>query len=450
MSRTRPLRANLLFVLVCLAAIPLGANRPWAWIALALLAGLLLLWQAAGDLAELDEARKDLRALGLAPWLFLAVAVWVFLQTADWLPAAWLHPAYGALDVPGRVSVWPERTAQFGLRLLAYGMIFWMALRAGRDVALARRGLAVFAVFSSALAVYGLTLALLGSETLLWFDKWAMRGYVTATFVNKNSYATYAGLGLLVNLVLLLDSLKHLWRRESMTRRVAARLWLTALATSALPWLLGVLLTGTALLATASRGGFLATVAGTLVLLLALLIAWRGRFALPLALALLLPVFAFLLWNASEAVLLRLADSDVSSELRTTVYQRLLRAIEDAGALGTGFGGFQEAFRPYKSEALGAFTWDLAHSTYLENALELGWPAALALLLAILGPVVRCAKALRTRRRRVHFAALGLGASALVGLHATVDFSLQMPAIAAAYALLLGLCWAQAWPTSRA
>lgn len=450
MKRSRPLLANLLFWLVCLAAIPLGANRPWAWILLALLTGILLLWQAACDFTEPDEARRDLRALGFAPWLFLAVLVWVFFQTVEWLPAAWRHPAYTALDAPGSVSVWPERTAQFGLRLLAYGAIFWMALRAGRETALAQRGLAVFALFSSALAVYGLTLALLGSETILWFDKWAMRGYVTATFVNKNSYATYAGLGFLVNLALLLNDLKHLRGDDSRSRRTAARLWLTTLATSALPWILGMLLTGTALLTTASRGGFLAACLGTVVLLLALLIARRGRFALSFAAALLLPLFVFLLWNASETVLLRLADSDVSSELRTTVYQRVWRAIEDAGALGAGFGSFQEAFRPYKTEALGGFTWDLAHSTYLENALELGWPAALALLLAVLGPILRCAKALRVRRRRLHFAALGLGASAAVGLHATVDFSLQMPAIAAAYALLLGLCWAQAWPTSRA
>ena len=453
MTGGRTLRAHALFALVCLAAIPLGSNRPWAWIVLALASGLLLLWQAAGDLADSDTAGADLRALGLAPWLFLAVVVWVFLQTVAWVPGAWRHPAYDALDVSGasgRISVWPERSAQFGLRLLAYGMLFWMALRAGRDIALARRGLAVFALFSSALALYAIVLALLGSETILWFDKWAMRGYVTATFVNKNSYATFAGLGLLVNLAVLLDSVSHLLRRDSLPRRAAVRLWLTTLSTTAVPWLLGALLTGTVLLMTASRGGFIATGFGAVVLLLALSVGRRARLALPLSVAVLLPLFAFLLWNASDAVLHRLADSDFASELRTTVYRQVLRAIGDAGMLGTGLGSFQEAFRPYKTEALGGFTWDLAHSTYLENALELGWLAASALVLAVLGPVLRCARALGERRRRLHFAALGLGASALVGLHAAVDFSLQMPAIAAAYALLLGLCWAQAWPTSQA
>lgn len=449
MSRAQALLAAALFGLVCLAALPLGANRPWAWIALPCLAALLFCWQGVLDLLRTPEAALDLRKLALAPWLFLGVLLWIFAQTLGWVPESWRHPAYLDLEAAGSISVWPERTAQFGLRLLGYGLIFWIALRCGRDAALARRGLGVFAAFVSLLSCYGLVLALVGSETLLWFDKWAMHHYVTATFVNKNSFATYAGLGFLVNLALTIEALKPAMAIPATNRKVALRRWLHAVYASAWPWLVGCLLCGSALLATASRGGFLATVFGTAVLLLALFSASRSRAVLPLALGVLLPVAVFLLWNASGEVLLRLGETEFGSDLRSTVYDRVLQAIADAGALGSGAGSFQEAFRPYKTEALGGFTWDLAHSSYLENAMELGWAAALALVLAIAGPVYRCFAALRERRRRRYFGAVGLAATVLVGLHATVDFSLQMPAIAAAYALLLGLAWAQSWPSER-
>jgi len=43
----------------------------------------------------------------------------------------------------------------------------------------------------------------------------------------------------------------------------------------------------------------------------------------------------------------------------------------------------------------------------------------------------------------------GLAATALVACHALVDFSLQIPAVAAWFATLLGLGYAQSWSSAR-
>jgi hypothetical protein len=43
------------------------------------------------------------------------------------------------------------------------------------------------------------------------------------------------------------------------------------------------------------------------------------------------------------------------------------------------------------------------------------------------------------------FPATGAAASALVGVHATVDFSLQLPAVAMLYATIMGVACAQAY-----
>ncbi|MFV3078091.1 hypothetical protein [Niveispirillum fermenti] len=60
--------------------------------------------------------------------------------------------------------------------------------------------------------------------------------------------------------------------------------------------------------------------------------------------------------------------------------------------------------------------------------------------------LARCAIGLVRRRRNQIFPAVALAATTLLGLHGVVDFSLQMPAVAATYAFLLGLGFAQSFP----
>ena len=93
--------------------------------------------------------------------------------------------------------------------------------------------------------------------------------------------------------------------------------------------------------------------------------------------------------------------------------------------------------------------WDYAHNTYLELAHELGLPAAAALLLAQGLVVRRLWRGAAERRRNRWPACVGLGAAAAAGLHALLDFSLQMPAAAALFAMLLGIGWAQSHPTGH-
>ena len=72
-------------------------------------------------------------------------------------------------------------------------------------------------------------------------------------------------------------------------------------------------------------------------------------------------------------------------------------------------------------------------------------PAALALFAAIGGLAVVCLRGVRRRHRDWAYPALGVAASVLVGVHALLDFSLQIPAVAILYACIMGVGCAQAW-----
>ena len=130
------------------------------------------------------------------------------------------------------------------------------------------------------------------------------------------------------------------------------------------------------------------------------------------------------------------------------VYALLEKSIVENSWLGVGYGSFEESFRLYRDETITGH-YDKAHNTYLENIFELGMLPALALFLAIILPALVCVRGVWVRRRDWLYPALGVAASVLVGAHALVDFSLQIPAVALTYALIMGAAVAQSIPTRK-
>jgi O-antigen ligase len=209
--------------------------------------------------------------------------------------------------------------------------------------------------------------------------------------------------------------------------------------------LTGLLLMVAALILTHSRGGFVATLAGVIALLALLDRRARGGRASSRALVVsALAVAGIGFYLTSEVLLDRINRTDITTEERLAVFANVNRAIGDNPVLGFGYGTFADSFRLYdQNEA--AVHYDRAHNTWLENAFELGLPAALALYLALGGLALTCWRGVRRRHRDWVFPATGVAASLLVGLHATVDFSLQLPAVAMSYALVMGVACAQSY-----
>jgi O-antigen ligase len=144
----------------------------------------------------------------------------------------------------------------------------------------------------------------------------------------------------------------------------------------------------------------------------------------------------------------RLMATDVEHEQRLKVYELTLDAIEAAPLMGTGYGTFPEVFPFYRTQDIRAVYFK-AHSTYLENALELGIPAALALAGVIAGLFLLNLRGLRRRRRDAIYPCLGASATVLVAAHSIPDFSLQIPAVAITYSFIMGICCAQSWSGRR-
>ncbi|WP_207459213.1 O-antigen ligase family protein [Azospirillum sp. SYSU D00513] len=446
---------RLLLALVLLAPLPLGSNRPWAWSLLAIAVGILLLVWCACSLTGRARAPVPLKRLLPVALPFMLVVIWAFVQSLPLIPLAWWHPLWGeaaqalGLPVAGGVSIDPAMTHAAILRLFTYAGVFWLAVQLGRERARAREAIVAVAVAGCVYAAYGLAMHFSGWERILWIEKWAYVGDLTATFVNRNAYGAYAGIGVLCCAALFMHALRP--PRPGETRRVFD---LTeTMLVRALPFLVGAVVIGSALLLSHSRGAFLATGFGLFVLLLAVAAGRLVRPRVVFAVGLLIAALGIGVVGVSgEGTVERLAYTVAqgTDHDREELYRLTVDAIEDAPWTGHGLGTFLPAFRMYRDTALPAPTvWDYAHNIHLETAMDLGLPAAAMMALALAVVVATCMRGLVTRRRDQIYPAIAIAAALLTGAHGLVDFSAQMPAIAVTLALLLGVGYAQSWRTAE-
>jgi len=453
--------ANVLFwallVTVGLAPFPLASNRPWAWGLLGVSVGLQLVAFALGSLFGKGLVQLEWRRYGALLIAFTAFILWAFVQLAGWTPAAWHNPLWSEASavlggpLKGAIAVDPGAARETILRLLTYAGVFFLAVHLCRARERAELALWSLAVAGVIYAVYGLIMELGHFELVLWYEKWAYRGSLTSTFVNRNSFAAYCGLALIATLALLYHvSDKSL--RYGIFSRFGLLHFVETAAIGPYLLLVSAVVIATALLFTQSRGGFVATIVGLVTLVVAMYLTRRQRAIggrLPITLLALLVAAAVLLSFSGSDLLGRMSDYAGNETGRGAIYALTLQAIGDHPLLGIGLGGFHDIFQMYRDSRLDfeVATFDRAHNTYLELALEAGIPAFLVMLGILIAIVVVSARGLITRQRDVVYPAAGIGASALLALHSAVDFSLQIPAIAVAYALLMGVAYAQSFST---
>jgi hypothetical protein len=441
-----------LLLLAVLAPLPLGSNREWSWSLCALIAGALtLVWSLARWPRPQHVATLPHGSITLA---FLLVLGWVVVQALLWTPGSWHHPLWAmagmalAEGVSGRITLSPEGTWTALMRLLAYALVFVLAFQIGRDRDRAHALFRWLAVAGVAYAVFALSVYWSGNDPAWLFGDRVLARDVRGPFINRNHFATWQGLALLCALAYLFRTAArpevkpYALPRDRETRVVEfiLRAWLP---------LTGVLLVVTALVLTHSRGGFTATLAGVIVLLWLIdrRASYRNALSRVTVIAA-LAVASIAFYLTSEVLLDRIERTDITTEERLAVFSDVNRGIADNPLLGYGYGSFADSFRLYDRNQK-PVRYDRAHNTWLENAFELGLPAALALFLALGGLALICLQGVRRRHRDWVYPATGVAAAVLVALHATVDFSLQIPAVAILFAVIMGVACAQSRSAAR-
>lgn len=434
-----------------------GSNRDVAWGVNAVYFGALAILFEASRLVSGRRHAIGIRWIWFPALAFAFVAAWSLVQSSSWVPTSCHHPIWQMAGetlgrtAPGSISVDRDKTVLALTRLTTAGAVFWIALQTCRSSKRARRLVGAIAFIGALYAVYGLVAFFVWPDRLLWFDKVHYKDSLTSTFVNRNSYATYAALGLVNALAIAFSH--YLRSAAPRTASFARRLAEFVASTTGRGggWIACAFIIGIALALTGSRGGAAAAVAGLSTFLF--LVGFRGRRnAGPTGSAILLAgmAVAAAFFAYGDFLADRLLQGFASND-RLSVYGLTWLSIADMPLLGFGDGTFEEAFRMYRDGSVGPFgAWDKAHNTYLEMFQGLGAPAAALLLLGLAFLGGRCVYAALTRSRDAVAPLAASAATIVVALHALVDFSVQMQAVALTWAALLGAGVAQSWSATIA
>ena len=200
-----------------------------------------------------------------------------------------------------------------------------------------------------------------------------------------------------------------------------------------------------ALLLTGSRGGVSA--AGLGLFVLAVLASKRRKRRAMLSVAIILGSLsvAALLFLFGDPLVDHLRERGISDTNRLSVYLLTIRSIIDSPFLGNGYGAFVDVFPMYRDRSLSVYgIWEQAHDTYLEIFQGLGLVFGSMLLMSVFLLVLRCLKGAMRGRENATAPCVAAAAAFLVGVHALVDFSLQIQAVALTFAAILGAGVAQA------
>jgi O-antigen ligase len=318
-----------------------------------------------------------------------------------------------------------------------------MALQLGRDRRRAAGILWSLVLAGTGYALYGLAMHFGGLDLVLWVEREGAARNVAGPMINRNSFATYLGLVLVCAAGLYLDGVVKALAPGRVGRDRLVYLTHQAFVRGA-PLLAAILVLTTALFLTHSRAGVSSALAALLVLvvflgLMTLLAARAYRVLTVVLLAAVLWVF----FVSGDGWLARLTATDLEREGRLQVYEQTWQAILQAPWTGYGVGGYEQTFLIFADER--TVNTYKAHNDWLEMAFELGLPAAIVWFAVLAGLAGRCLAGFFRRRRDHVYPVAGFCAAILVGLHALADFSLQIPAVAATFATLLGVGVAQGW-----
>lgn len=434
---------GLLWVILALAPWAYGCTRWWVlpWFSGALLV-CVALW-AVGLLRRRRGPGGSKVLMGLV--VCLVLQGWILVANAGYrydrehlqffevkpLLASWLP---GGIDTADAYPMMLRITGLLGVMLIA--------MDAARRGDWRRHLFWTIVVTGTLLALYGL-IQRISSVPLLFWDQADLSHNLFATFFYHGNAGAFMNMVLPFVFGAAIDGFAPN-RRPAMRAFGVAALFLNLAAAVAISSKAAQLLTGG--------------------LLLALVVIYRRelrqlsgfgparRSSWPIAVVLGLLCVAALASTADTArerweVLPRVLNSN---NPRLLSYQACLRMLPDAGTWGIGPGNFALAFPHYTHDLPDAImgVWTYAHEDYLQTAIEWGWAGAAIWALLFFGALWGGWVQRNPRGSEISFSVedsiiyrSGYLALLGVGLHALVDFPLQIGSIQAYSATMIGLLW---------
>ena len=440
---------GLILAAIAWGALSFGAVYPWGY--WPLFAGLIII----GTLGWRTGGASGSAPVSTAGWAFGALAFCAAIQLVP-LPSAVLSVLSPATDTllrqydigyaTGVIDAHPLSIVPRDTRLALFACIALGVFAAGTARWLSRRGVSAIA---DGLLMLGALLAIIAivqkaSLTTRIYGFWTplqSAHHIFGPFVNRNHFAGWMLMTSAVSIGVFCARLASAMRDVRPDWRSRA-LWLsTPEANQLLLRATAIAIMGISIALTLSRSGIVSFSAALLAIGAAIVFrgAHRSRRG-TVALGLVLGTALLVAWSAGVGRIVDRFSAQPPLAGRMDAWRIAARMAGQFPLTGTGINTFDAAVTFF--EPPGKVHWNAAHNDYLQLAVEGGLLVAVPFL---------CAVALSVRLARDRIRAgeddeatfwIRVGALAGIGgiaLQESVDFSLQLPGIAALFALLCAI-----------
>jgi len=415
---------------IFLAHLAYGALRIEASLIAVGAAAILLLACLAASGVRRDLLR--VRGLALPAILFGLVLLTGLLSLTSFGPAG-VHPVWAYVgQAPGAATIDRSATTLELIKLLGLACIFLVGAATGASDGRARTAVNLMIALSAVFGLWAFFNFATGAHGYLGGNR------LTATLGSANTAGTFFAVMIIVTLGPLLRELRNV--RAGQALQVATGYW------AALIILVGCLL------ATASRGAALGTVAGVLALVVILLFAGRVSWS-RVSLIMLTAIIGAMasVYFAGELLLERFTNFERDADTRGEMFAMHWRAFLAAPLGGYGLGTFDTIHRILLDASNFNAMWTVraTHNVYLQWLEEAGLLGALPMFGAIASVIIISLwRGLRrTRMTYVLFALLAANLAVLV--HGFTDFALQTPSVALMWSYMLGLQFSMSQGSQR-
>jgi O-antigen ligase len=436
----------IFFFVLAAAPFPFGSSNPPA----------IAFWCGTLALALVFASPRDLKALhaALLGGIALLIVAYVVVLHEQLSEAPWFAKpdpiwarASQLLDTPlkGVASVVRGEPFYALGAPLAFLLALTLGIVIGTDRLRSRQTVQVIAWSGVAYAIYGILSLFFEPNMLLWREKTAYLGNLTGTFINRNTAAAYFGSCSLVWLLLLLMRIRDRLPKGPIAWKKVPERVLTDPPRDMLVRFGMFFICLVAMFMTNSRAGVTVSIVAMVSVFVLFfrrdLPGWRN---LAVALAAATAFGLILLELIGGNVSYRFDVQGLADAGRMEAYRSTWRIIMDHPWFGTGLGTFAAIFPIYRSDNISMYgVWDIAHSTPLEFAAELGLPLTALVGVAWLIALFVLVRAVQGRRRRAMVPMAALMVCAIALSHSLIDFSLQIAGYAIVVFGLLGVGLAQ-------
>jgi O-antigen ligase len=421
-------------LVLIISPLVLGSNRAIFWAMNGLIVACGLLFFVLAEWHNLKRSVSDWTLPAQVLYLYTLPVVWMLVQIVPGMPDWLAHPVWwGVPHALPTISINPAQTTLALLWWLAMGVAF-VAMRAGTRRGGIKYFLNLMLGVTTLVALFGMANIYFELDSVGLVNKAYYEGWLTGTFVNRNSAASFFTIGLAIATVKLLEAIQELRKKTSGSGFLT---WLFLLLSSRAAIYVGVAcVLIIAILLTGSRAGLGSAI---IAIVAAVVLASLGQKKLKLKTPLLLFVGLVVLAISSNSILER-ANGAGSSWARIDLATEAVHAIIERPITGHGAGAYQSVEPLYRGSGLiDEAIWNKAHNSYLEAMVDLGLPFTILWLALFARLAFGMFRSLLIDKKIRPATVVFLSIIFAEGLHGLVDFSFQIQAIAIYAATLLGL-----------